>query len=417
MVSRRHAALLIGGQALGQVGILLALPVITRFYSPVEVGQFQIANAVALILQPLATWRLEFVIPTTHSVDGARRLLRRGLMITSIMSVSLLALGLGAMWAGLTIAHIMIMVSLLLFAYSMLALDNAVLIREHASARLSARNLVSGILGGALQVCASLLLLPVASLAVSVLIARVIAVFSTRGRRGVANSRSANGAERLGEDHEYTWRRSVPTVLSGVISNATVNAVPVIMPVAGSTAAAGYAGAAQRIAAAPASFVAQAVGQIVQGRIAPLVRARRPLLRHEVARTFRVLALPAAGMTVALALGGVFLAEPILGPGWAPAGVMLAILALPFSLQLIVAPVNPVLVMIRREKVLLRLQVARLVVAVVGALLVAILTNDPYATVIYFSAATTATYFVAIAAIIKLAGAEDEAYRGDNDRT
>lgn len=397
----RSGWMLVGGQAVGQVGMLVALPIVTRTYTVHDVGLFQIASALALIAQPAATWRLEFIIPTADSESEARRDFRSGVWFSAIaLAVSALISIIALLAHSADVATASAMVGPLVFAYGLLALDNAVLIRRGLTRELALRNFLSGVLGGAFQVVVALAGLPVVSLALAVLAARLVAILFTRRRwSGPLDARQSQS--------KYPLRRSVPTVLSGLVSNASVNALPLVIPASGGVAAAGYAGTAQRIAGAPVAFVGQALGQLVQGKVAPLVREGRPDVQHAVMRYLKTALLPTTLVAVALAVGGPLLAEPVLGPGWQPTGIMLAVLALPFSLQLLVAPINPVLVMIHRERSLLVMQVSRLVCAVAGAVVAAIATNDTLIVVAVFAVVTSAAYIVTVLVIYTLCGQWD----------
>jgi O-antigen/teichoic acid export membrane protein len=406
MNARRGSAwLLVIGQVIGQLGMLIALPVITRSYSPHEVGLYQIANAIALIVQPIASWRYEFIIPSAHTEWGARRFARLG--NRSVAIVGSAALGLAALaysFGSQDLAVVAGMVAPLVIAYATLAVDNAVLIRRGHTRRLASRNFLSGMLGGGFQIVVAATSLPLFLLAVAVLLARVTAILVTRTPWRPTDVDSA-------PEITYTPSRALPTVLSGVVSNAAVNALPLVVPATGSTAGAGYAGTAQRIAAAPASFIGQALGQIVQTNVAPLVRSRQPRVKSAVLAFIRKASVPVLGVAIALAIGGPLLAEPVLGPGWQPAGVMLAMLALPYSLQLLVSPINPVLVMINRERVLLAMQLIRLVLSVSSALTVGLLTGSAYLVVATFSIATVLAYVGTTIVIVFLCGRADTANR------
>lgn len=395
--------LLVGGQALGQLAMLFALPVITRSYVPHDVGLFQIANAIALILQPLASWRHEFIIPTASTEQGALRFFRRGLTFTAGATGSALV-GAAIFYAASAddAAAVCLMIAPLVAAYSALALDNAVLIRRQLSRRLAVRNALSGLLGGTLQVLVAVAGLALPFLAVAVLLARGIAVASTRKPWHVSTA----------HEHEsvlYGLRRSLPTVMSGLVSNASVNALPLVVPIAGSAAAAGYAGIAQRIAAAPNTFLGQALGQAVQSSVAPKVRNGVPTVNRTVQKYLLVASLPVVTIAAATASAGLLLAEPILGQGWQPAGVMLAVLALPFALQIMIAPINPILVMIGREGSLLVMQLARLAFSAGISVGVGVVTHDAVAIVIAFSASTTVAYAATGAVILRLCAIYDKA--------
>lgn len=83
----RHVGVLIGGTALAQVVMLLALPILTRLYSPDDFGVLAIYASCLAILTSVACLRLEIAIPIPkHDTQAVN------LVILALLSVAILTL-------------------------------------------------------------------------------------------------------------------------------------------------------------------------------------------------------------------------------------------------------------------------------------------------------------------------------------
>lgn len=387
---RRHERwVVVLSQAVGQLALVAVMPVLTRQFSPSELGVYQTGLAVGLTIQPLATLRAEFVLPALATDQEFRRVL--GIAGRTLGGVVLL-LAVVASAAEVTgaggVAGMVAMAALLVLAYGWTAVDNACLIREGRTGRLSARNLVAGLLSAGLQLVVALAWPHAVALAVAILVGRGVAVLVTRSWA----RRPAPAAVAEGGDREWDLGRGLLGALSGLTASAATQALVLYGSAGFGAGAAAQIGVAQRSAGAPLGLLSQGLSQAMQAGVAPLVRAKDPRVRAAVHRQVKALAPVAFLATVAMAVGGPLLAEPIFGEGWQEAGVIIAILALPSGLQLVVAPIMPVFLMIGRERLLLGLQVVRLTGAVAVAALVQAATGDLLAAVSGFSAASVVWY-------------------------
>lgn len=391
------------GQLIGQLSLVVAIPILTRIFSPAEMGVYQIATAVALILQPLASLRLEFYIPLVPDEHVLRRYLRIGYLSTVAIAVVACGLGLVLALAGASVAaETTTMVGLIIAAYAWMNLDNARLIRTGEHGRLAVRNAISGLLAAGLQLVAAFVLHSVLALAVAILVGRAISILTTRPRGDAVTASHATTVIPT-----LTPRRIALAVGSGVVWTASMQAITVASGSAFGTAASGYVGVAQRVAGAPIALIGQALSQIVQGGAATVIRANQPsvvaILRKQILRLGGV----AAVMAVALIVLAPILAVPVFGPGWETAGTVTAILAIPMSFQLVVAPITPLLPMLAREGLLFGLQLMRLglVVIVCGATIIA--GGGLIVTCIAFAIVTTIAYVIMVSVLLAVARGHD----------
>jgi O-antigen/teichoic acid export membrane protein len=405
MMRRKKAAMLIGGQVVGQLSLLLAIPILTRVFGPTELGQYQMANAIALVLQAVATLRVEFVIPVTTSRKSVSSLLRKAVTSTSVTVLLLIILALICLAIGANnAAEILGMTAALTIVYAWMVVDNAVLIRDGENRRLATRNLFSGILSAAFQIFVALVFPVMFLVVLAILVGRTIAILLTR----TSNKTHLSNDDGAAEESGYGFARLLPTVSAGVLTGMMLQSLTLISSFFLGPAAAGYAGIAQRIAGTPASLIGQGVAQVVQGSLAPLVRSNRGDLGAAVIGFAIKLSMGAAAVAVAIAVIGPLAAVPVLGPGWELAGTALAILAVPVSMQIVVAPLNPVLVMIGKEVLLLRIQIVRLSIGVGACVGAVLLTGDFVVVVVAYAVATVVTYIASIYIIVDQSKKFDE---------
>ncbi|MCD2193643.1 oligosaccharide flippase family protein [Actinomycetospora endophytica] len=398
---RAGLARLLLGQVLGQLCLVVAVPVLTRLMDPTEVGLFQLASAIAVVAQPAATWCHEFRIPVAASPAEVAALRRVGFaMLTATTALcGAVALG-GALAASWDTAETALTTALLLGAYAGTVLDNAVLIRAQRRSALAARNLLSGVLGAGLQIAAALLLGSAVALGVAVLVGRLAAIGLTRA--------STTPGERTGS---VSLRGSLPAVGAQSIWVLSMQTMTLLATPFFGVVAAGYVGLAQRIAGAPTSLIGQALGQVAQSLLAPHVRARDGQLRRAVLRQTAALGALASAVAVPLMVLAPRWAATLLGEQYATVGTVTAILAVPFALQITAGPLTPLLIMVDRQTVFFRLQTLRALAAVLAVVGAGLLTRDFVTTCLVYAIAETASYAACLVVVQREAGRSDATAR------
>ena len=404
---RKRTLGVVGAQAIAQLSVIAVIPLITRQYVAEEVGWYQLATAIAMTLLPLATLRVEFAIPSMQYGVNVRTLMRSGLGVTFGLSAGLVAAALIASAAKAEAsAAVLAMTGLLVAGLSWTAIDNARLIRLDQTRPLALRNLSAGVIAAVLQIVAVLVAADVVFLAAAILIARLIAMSFTRGRRRLdANSVGI-------EKSPYTFKRGSRSVLSGLVATATGQVLVFGTGLGYGAAASAYVGLAQRAAGTPLTLLGQGLAQAMQGRVAPLIREGRYGLVQHIRQQVLWLSLLSSLTAVVLIVLAPILAVPLLGEGWQMVGTITAILAIPLSFQLLVGPLMTILPMLAREGLLLVIQIARLTL-VVGAVVGGMLAGADLVQVsIVYGIATVIGYVAMLLVVFGVAGAHDRRYAG-----
>lgn len=400
---RGGSARLVWAQVIGQGGQLLALPFLTRAYSPGEYGLYQLGLALALVMQPVASLRNEFVIPVVHDLGRLRRIYRQSLA-TMLLASALLGAS-GYLAARGATREVLILMAPLLLGNAWTALDNARLLRLENIKALAIRNLLTGGLTAVFQIALAVTGQPLVLVAWAVLAARLIAIAATSRSSRRLSVDPVRGQE-AGE-----VRTSVTTILAGVVSNASVYGLTLLTAAAYTPAWSGYVGVAQRIVNVPVSLAGQALAQVYQLQAADRVRnARVGLCAFTTSFMWRLLLL-ASPFVIFVAVLGPVVVPLILGAAWSPAGTIVALLALPAGIQLAVAPVVPLLVMLNRQRQLLVLQIGRLACSLLMGLGMGLAFDSAYAAVGGYALATVLAYLVTAAAVAQAAGEHDRTVR------
>lgn len=353
----RRAISLVGANVIGQLALLAALPVLTRTFGPEELGPYQTALALALMVQPFATFRAELIIPTVGLWE-ARQLRTWSIWGTvtgsAILAVcAYFAMRLGGAWEFLLIA------ALVLPAYALMAIDTALLIRGRKLARVAARNILSGLFVALLQIVAAVLLESVLAVAAALLLGRLFAVSLTRDPVPIDLREGGSVSRR------WTFGRGILTAFTAFVANAPGQGFRLYGAAVLGPSAAAQIGVAQQSSSAPLGLVSQGLAQLVQAEIAPIIRTGEGSLERAVWRQLAWMAPAAMVVSTSLLILGPVLAVPIFGPEWSETGGLIAILGIPAGFQLLVAPLMPVFVMLGRERLLLSLQVARVILIAV----------------------------------------------------
>jgi O-antigen/teichoic acid export membrane protein len=395
---RGALARLLLAQAVGQLCLVVAVVVLARLLAPSEMGLFQVGAAISVVLQPAATLCHEFRIPVARSNAEVAGLRRAGLVTLAVVAGLVLGVAVAAELLGSTaVATVSLTAAILLVAYAGTVLDNAVLIHHERRSALAVRNLLGGLLGAAFQVGGALLTGSAVVIASGVLVGRLLAIaltwtpVTTPHRGGAALSLRGS---LLSVGSQSIWVLSMQTL--------TLLTAPFFGVVA-----AGYVGVAQRVAGAPTSLLGQALGQVSQSLLAPHVREPHGALRRTMLRQMAVLGSISSLLAVALIVLAPRGAAWVLGENYATVGVVAAILAVPFALQITAAPLAPFLIMIDRQAVLFRLQVIRAGVALSTVVGTALLSGNFLLTCLAYAVGESACYAACLVAVLREASRQD----------
>ncbi|MFT4264605.1 MAG: oligosaccharide flippase family protein [Nocardioides sp.] len=405
----KRNATAIAVQAAGQLALIGAVPILTRVYGPASLGSYQLATSIALVVQPIASRRLEFRIPVEPHGGGAVRQYRSGVLFAAVLSAVLAGGALAARWQGHPhLAGTLLMVGTLLFATALAVLDNALLVRDRAFMRLGVRNFVSAVVAVLIQLAFAWAGGPVVGLAFAILGGRLAGILTTR----VAVSSGVAPVPESASASSRSLTTTVVTIMAGVVSNSSVYGLTILTAALASPMETGQVGTAQRITSSPVGLIGQALSQQYQGLASANVRDGRPVLAPLTRRFVWRIGAVALALAATMAVLGPILATPVLGREWHDAGVVIALLALPVAMQIAIAPTIPLLVMLGRERVLLTNQLVRLCGGLLAGGIPVLVFHANYLWMVGgYALATTAAYLATLVLTLRVAAAHDATVR------
>ncbi|WP_446655524.1 lipopolysaccharide biosynthesis protein [Blastomonas sp.] len=393
---------MMGLTALGQGLYLVAGPFIGRIYSPEEFGLFGLFVTAWTFLGLFACGLFDMAIPAAASDEEAQRLSGLSVVlgvITSLVSGGALAIvaaqdwfGFGVLpiWSGIVMSAGMLTHMVVLIGQGWAVRLDKVMTIGQANVLMNGARSILQVLGG--------LLSPVWAMMIA---AEIVA--------RAAQAQWLRRDENRGSAWRFSWQRMYDTfrdnarypIIFGpafILDAAAVLIQTTMVGTLFGPAAMGQFFLMRRTLDLPVAFAFRSLSDLFLARQLAIVREDPARLRPFFLRTSAALALGGAAAGLPLIIWGRELFEIFYGRNWGSAGLMAAIMAPAFFLNLAAAPVARVF----QISAMAHLRLLPGVVHVAGSLLVLILAGryawSIEAGVIGISAAISAQYVVYIMA-------------------
>ena len=374
----RNVGKIAGGTALGQGIVLLAMPLLTRIYTPSHFGLLSVYGSILSMVLVVSALRFEVAIPIPQDEADAAHVLAVALLSVGVIFVSVtFGCFLGNAWLldHLRVPGLKPYLSWVLpigviggGAYQVMS--NWTLRRRDYSC-LAKTRLYQGIAQVLTQTGLGLLLTGPLGLLIGADVGRLSGTGTlarAAWREGRASISQLSWKRLWVVAHRY---RRFPLISAGsALLNAAGLYLPaVIVTTAYSTEVGGQFSLSQRIIAVPMALVGQAIGQVYMAEGAALLRERPEGLHSLVNRTIRRLLLLGVGPMAILALMGPWGFQLVFGSNWAQAGLFIRILSPMYLLQFITLPLSSTLLLLEKQGLQLLWDVGRMV-TVLGTLFV-----------------------------------------------
>jgi len=370
----RGVALLAGGNALAQAIGIAAWPILTRLYTPEDLGLLGVYGSLLGLGTIVAGGRYELAIPLPKRDRGALNVLVLTLA-TVLASAMVLA---AALWLfgdrlldwtnSRPLGPYLWLVPIAVVGGGFYQAFNYWATRRKNYRRLAQTRLNQSLSSAATGIGIGAFHPGPLGLLLAAILAQTAGISTLAGDawREARALRFRISWKRL-RHAAYTYRQFPRyAALAGLCNSAGLLLPALLLAAFYGPEVTGWFGLAQRLMMLPLGLVGAAVAQVFLGEAAHLVREspeRLPSFFNRV--TLRL--LPLCGL-VAL-LGGLspFLFGFIFGKNYAPAGWYAAMLAVSASAQLLVSPISMVAILLKRQDVQLGMDVVR-VAAVVAVL-------------------------------------------------
>ena len=374
----RNVGKIAGGTALGQGLVLLAMPLLTRIYTPSHFGLLSVYGSILSIVLVVSALRFEIAIPIPQDEGEAVHVLALSLLsVGAIFLIVTAGCYFGSAWLldrlrvpGLKPYLSWVLPIGVLGGGAYQVLSNWAL-RQRDYNCLAKTRLHQGIAQVLTQAGLGLLVAGPFGLLIGADVGRLSGT-GTLAR--AAWNKGQNAFSRF--SWHQLWQaagryRRFPLLSAGsALLNAAGLYLPaVIVTATYSTDVGGQFSLSQRIIAIPMALVGQAIGQVYTAEGAALLREHPGDLKSLVNRTLRKLLLFGLGPVILLALLGPWGFPLIFGQSWAQAGLFIRILSPMYLLQFMTVPLSTTLLLMEKQGMQLVWDLSRML-AVLGALFI-----------------------------------------------
>lgn len=391
-----------GGTLFAQVVLTGASPLISRIYSPAEVGIYTVVASVAAILGGVASLRFDFAIPLPERERDAYGVVALGLIsviVTTLGATAILLLFGVPLTRAFNQPNLMpwlLLGPVAAGCQGMQRVLNQLAVRHRRYRSIATRNVFRAVVTSVSQVGLGLVGFKAGGLVLGLGAGNVAGSMALLSGSRLRAPEARDGRS-LPSLHGLLRRyRKFPLMLapSGLL-NVLGNQAPILLiSYHFGSAVTGWLGLTQTVLALPVALLGQAVAQVYLGEIARAKRSGDRAYGALFGKTSRNLGIVAGLMTAFLVGLAPVLFPFVFGSNWVVSGEYARILAPAFGLQLLVVPLSQTLVVSGRQGRQFMWDGGRLLITAVSVLTAASLGASATQTVIIFSAASAAAYCV-----------------------
>lgn len=364
--------LLISGTMGAQLVSFIALPLLSRLYTPEDFGYFSVVMAIVGIVSTVATLRYESAAMLPTQLEEVRALV--WLALGAVFSVALLTfvvlqVAASQGWFGLAgYPRSAVWVTALVVLGAAFAIMSQLAIRKQQYKLVAHRSFLRSVLTSAGQLglgwgtrASSGLLMgsAIGSLGGLAILWRSTKEFLAPPPR-----------ELVRPTMRRYWRFPAVFAPSALLNGLGLQAPLLFITAVFGLGVGGQLGMAEKIVAVPIALVGGAVSQAVDAEVAKRIRDGLQDLRPIFWRFSRLLGSVAIAVAVGGSLFGAVVVPSLLGSDWSLAGTLVQILALTASVRLVASPLSKFIDLLQRSAAnaaldLLRVGLMGLAIAVV----------------------------------------------------
>jgi O-antigen/teichoic acid export membrane protein len=331
---------------LAQLIGVITLPIITRIYTPSEMGILTIYSSILSIAVIAATFRYEFTYILPEKEEKAANIFALCIMILSITSV---AFSLIIILAGDVLVDFLGLGSLGNYYWLLIpgfvgagfySVLNYWAIRHRDYHRITYTRLNQSFGGAISKIILGLLSFGSIGLIFGHIISQVAGIGTLSKAMWRTEKRNLGKVSISGiksAAREY-WTFPAFNLPSSILNTLSLQLPPLLLVAIYDPHIVGLYALAYGILVIPSSIVSSSLGQAFMGEVSKIVRERSPGLRQVYLKTVRDLALIAIPSIGIIALTAPFLISLIFGNEWADAGLLCIPLAIMIIPQFIISP-------------------------------------------------------------------------------
>lgn len=349
----RHVLVLMSGTALAQLVPILVSPIISRLYTPHELGIFTAFMSLVAMLVTVATWRYDLAIVLPKEPADARALVKLAVRLSTI---TCLVVGVGLVIVADPVSQAIgnpdlkpwiAGVGLVAWAYAQVAIFSSWCNRHKDYRRIGSNRVLQASTTTGVQLAGGAAGLGITGLVISAVIGQLVAAANLfRQTRREILGQPASPLRAVMVEHRKMPLVTTPTA---VLDSVRVNGTQLMISAFFSSAALGQFGQAWRLLQAPLTLINSSLATVFFQRLSVTPRGQvLPLVVKMMSRSALIGILP---------FGLVWLLSPplfpvIFGEPWAQAGVIAAGLVPWLYLNFVTSPISLLFVVARRQGVL-----------------------------------------------------------------
>lgn len=387
------------GLLIGQGTLYLSTPLLSRLYSPAEMGEFTLFITLTSLTAVIGTLRVEQFIPASSQSTARNRSVIAATLACGFSALCAIIYGaaysqsafvVALFWltaTSLSLIAISIQLSARFENYNGVALGKALMGTAQAGTQVFA---------GFLRIASPGLLI---GAAVGYALSAVVQIsLLLRGQRKAPLTKGWRFRAVFAAFPRI--RTLTPVFSSSLLNVAATSSLVIGITVYAGESETGELGIAQRLALLPAGLAVAALGPVIAGKVAADMRAGQDS-KKTIKKWLRRLLIPG------FLAGGILAAAPslplteLLGPEWDGVGPMLFALAPAAAMQIVAGPFSQVLIVRGQFNYQLIWEVLR-AIAVVGSLVAAYyLGSEPHLFVLSGSVALAAAYIAQLVIVTR----------------
>jgi O-antigen/teichoic acid export membrane protein len=334
-----------------QICPLLAVPIITRLYTPSDFGVAALFTSVLEICLAAVSMKVDWSVPNATSRTQAVGLIVFGFLISFLINIGIYILfwkcrGIFGFWKGFeNLGPLLFLIPVALTGSVLQQLIQSWHIRERELSSVGNAKIAQSIVATSTKLGFGLTSMGAKGLILSVVVSAWIGILMMfRNARGFVTAIKRLKVVRLFNTIKRFWRESVISTMIALVNVTSLSILPLLFSQFYSTAEVGHYVFMHKLVSTPIGIVTTALGQSFWAEAAHLIRKDRRQLKYLYFRSTNKLLWVAAPVAL-ICLCGPFYIGPIFGrEQWASAGLILAVLT-PFLVgQIVVAPLSHLII-------------------------------------------------------------------------
>jgi O-antigen/teichoic acid export membrane protein len=405
----KNVLLLAGGTAVAQLIMIASSPIVSRIYSPEEIGVLSVYTSILSMLAAFATLRFELAIPIAEDDIGAVNVL--ALCVTSVLVVSAIVLAIALVFSNPIVKlfnaeqlePFLWLLSIGVFGIGLYTTTMHWAIRKKAFKDITRTKINQGIAKSSTQIGLGLVGLGPLGLVIGEILGQAF------GIRALSKSLLKRDRKLLGKINLHSMKlmsiryRKFPLISSwSTLLNTAGLQIPVlILSALYGAEVTGSFGFAKKIISLPLALIGVAISQVFFSEGATLSKEDpEKLLKLTTNTSKRLLFLGLLVAAIIIPFGPSIFAF-VFGDAWREAGVYSQVLSIMLMIRFAVNPISQVLSIIEKQGTQFLLDLLRVLVIVAAFYISKLLGFPPLAAVVAYTVAMIIIYAITYLIIIR----------------